>query len=406
MRSTVPPARQGQGRHIASGPAHGGGMALQRLGTAATTSPAVARLASLQRTADAAPVLQRNEEDREALRLYLTEIGGPLDLTEEDVEEIAEIAVTAGDLEEGKAWLEDWVDAMISGPAILERGMDKIGVRYDLEDEMTARGIPEDLLPADQQAELVERLLDTETDKRPGVLDRALQEPMMRLQIRQDLAAENIPEDMVIPDELAALLSALATRQAAERQLANPGISKTQKPKQMSIRNQADTKYKTTLKSIATRLAKEAEQRQKEQAARDFSDDFDHDKEILVDWVTDNTGGQVQAILLAVLAAHTIGSGFDATVTKKYRASDIMDAHDTWWELYKGTKDRMRVVGAFQNPGNRDDGIKWKDRGPQWECTRNFIAYIGKHMSNVHVTPNGGDPKPKARFSTQPAPLR
>ncbi|GFE51396.1 hypothetical protein So717_31490 [Roseobacter cerasinus] len=346
---------------------------MHRLSDAAHTSPTVMQLRAWQQMATARmqPVLQRAPTDRPALHKHLLGASEHLGMTEEERNEILDTAVEVGDLQQGIDWLDEWIAAMT------ELGM-------------VGRGE----MPLEE--------LGTRTKAPPAPVDK---DHEVKLKLGQDLQVAGIAEQNLTDDERDTLIKLLRTIEGAKDQLAKGSISKRQKEVQTKARNRAQNSYETTIRAVKTRLEQEAEDQRKQQRATQLRQRFDQDKDVLTDWVARNTSGGVAQVLQAVLAAHTLGSGNDATVDKKYPAADIMQAHTIWWRLYTGTKARMVVFGSFQNPGNLESAIKWKDRGSQWECTRNFIAEINGHTSNVHVSPNGGSPKSKGRYHTAPAPI-
>ncbi|WP_299503354.1 hypothetical protein [uncultured Roseobacter sp.] len=322
----------------------------------ATNSPAVAHLWHLQRAANAMgnPVVQRFASDRPALAAYLKEISKKLNMTEDERSEILDTAQDIGDLGECKAWLDDWVNAML---------------------------------------------------RLPNEIEKALSNAAFMSQLRDDLLKSGIREEAVLDDEIKRLVQLLKTVDQAENQLAKPDISKTQKGVQTKNKNTALSSYNFELKAIKSRIAQEAQLEKQQRATQQLQQAFDQDKQILEQWVGNNAGGGTAEVLRAVLAEHTLGSGFDASVIKKFDAADIVLAHRKWWTMYNDTKDQTIVFGKFENPGNQANVIYWKERGPQWECTRNFIAFVGKHKSNVHVTPKGGSPKSKGKRPTEPDPI-
>ncbi len=356
MRRSALSRRQQPAPTHARPAARPGGAALQRLSRAAGSSAIVMQLHRLQGAADALPsaVVQRAPSDRPALQSYLEDTGKDLGMTAPDRDEILDVAQEVGDLEEGKAWLADWVDGM---------------------------------------------------RKLPRALDRAFEHLDLFGQLRDDLEREGIAESNLLDIERDALIQQLKLQRDAQAQLDKSTISSRQTEVQTRARNRAQRAYAVKLREAKERIAHAAEQERQRQAALDLQSAFAQDKTVLSDWVSDNTSGGTAAVLRAVLNAHTLGSGANATVDRMYPAADIMLAHNAWWRLYQETETKMQVFGLFQNPGNRERLIYWKDRGAQWECTRNFIANVNKHTSNVHVSPHGGSPKPKRRYPTEPDPI-
>ncbi|MDW3223039.1 MAG: hypothetical protein R8G34_09185 [Paracoccaceae bacterium] len=362
---------------------------------AAEESAGFARLSRLQGLADAmsVSVIQRNPGDLPELAEFFDSINTDLKMTADEKEEILETALSLDDVREGKDWLSGWVSAMLklkendlffpeeeTDPAEMELPFDLTADRKEGPTSITGGAeAPQPVtMPAISAAQL---------------------------HVETDLSQKGLSKATLLPEEFALLVELQDTIDRANDKLASSSISKTQKPKQTKIRNGAQTRYQDEILSISNRLASEAEHQKEQLAQQQMRQNFDADKLILTTWVGNNCGAGAGAVLLEVLDAHTLGSGATASVTQKFPANDIMEAHSQWYRLYQATNKQTKVFGKFENPGNQEAKIYWKSRGNQWECNRNFIAMIGSHKSNVHVTPKGGNSKPMSRFNSEPSPI-
>jgi hypothetical protein len=161
---------------------------------------------------------------------------------------------------------------------------------------------------------------------------------------------------------------------------------------------QATRSIDTVLQEVLAARAAAGKKAKEAADAKQLAADFASDKARLLAKVKAcevSAGGR--EVLEAVVKAMELGTGFDAEIEKGYPEADIVDAHRKWGLLIqKGMigKYAVRVISKIWGPNYDEPTIGWKVRGKYLERNRNFMARVGKHQANVHVSPLGPRRKP------------
>ncbi len=62
----------------------------------------------------------------------------------------------------------------------------------------------------------------------------------------------------------------------------------------------------------------------------------------------------------------------------------------------------LKIVTNMHVPGGATTILDWKDRGSNWEKTKNLVCIVDTTKNNIHVHTTGGWQKPKSKFPTRP----
>lgn len=131
--------------------------------------------------------------------------------------------------------------------------------------------------------------------------------------------------------------------------------------------------------------------------------DLQADKDLLkAAVIARGASGGTAELLNRVIGMMTLASGTTESIDKRYERADITAAITHWRKLgdtvVAGSTvfSQTTLITALWSPGAADD-FSWKDRGQNYERTKNFMATVGKHTVNIHVHPPGKWSHPKSQ---------
>jgi hypothetical protein len=110
----------------------------------------------------------------------------------------------------------------------------------------------------------------------------------------------------------------------------------------------------------------------------------------------ETTNLEVRRLLNQVLDQLQLGGGYDLTLDDSFDDGDIQEAGRIW-ELALFTTPNLNLTYNNPHMPGRTGEIKWKDRPPYWELTRNFIVNVRYTLGgglktvphNIHAHPPG-----------------
>jgi hypothetical protein len=172
------------------------------------------------------------------------------------------------------------------------------------------------------------------------------------------------------------------------------------------------------LKLIET-LAKQAEDRKREA-------NLAFDKEILRLYIgTLGESVAVKSILVdAVNLLNLSNAAFGEAIPRGLNEADIKQAAYRWNGMDGRVKDRrarvpdgeggtkvnpdrgqsitLKIVTNMHVPGGANKDLEWKDRGLNWEKTKNLVCDVRPATNNIHLHMAGTWQKSKAQYKTRP----
>jgi hypothetical protein len=100
--------------------------------------------------------------------------------------------------------------------------------------------------------------------------------------------------------------------------------------------------------------------------------------------------GDVLDLLTRAISQITLSASTDATVEKGFPLA-VVGAVCAHWQQLSGTNlngspvsNQLSIIGNTWSPGNAYD-IYWKDRGQNWERTKNLMVKVGNATVNIHI---------------------
>ncbi|MBD2328065.1 hypothetical protein [Alkalinema sp. FACHB-956] len=175
----------------------------------------------------------------------------------------------------------------------------------------------------------------------------------------------------------------------------------------------AQTKLAQTIQSRTTNAINKAMDEVKRVAkpARDAQRQAKlvQDQNLLRNYINGLPGPQnnanVKAILLRAIDQFSFSNhAYGTAISKAYPADDIKQAALQWNDMQTRVNSPIhpiQVVANMHVPGGAQTDLKWKDRGKNWERTKNLVAEVDGVKNNIHLYTTGGwqvsksQPKPK-----------
>lgn len=203
---------------------------------------------------------------------------------------------------------------------------------------------------------------------------------------------------LVAPEQRTKLAAAATGIASLEQQLETATGPKN-KDKRSKLRTQID-REQAKIDALLTQIRKPlldaaaaAEAKSKQEAQDRDSRRLEGEKAALVQAIAAaGVSKDAAEILNRAVALVGFGSRFDEVIQKAYSVPAIVEACRAWGRLSRLAPRgfQFQLLTELHSPGWQDDDIKWKQRGPQQERTRNLVLKVQGRTANIHVHPTGG----------------